>query len=162
LIASLSRSVAPRVLMTNTTSDLVIRNSTAFYDEFGLKPLGDNWLSFQNTAAQVADWLSIRSPAPYAVLDTDPVGRSPTDARTELAALAEYYLLADPKRTFINFFGGAAPQTSWVQHWVQAAAYNIGTPLSSWQVFASGRDPANKALLYEVYQRRYSNALVLY
>jgi hypothetical protein len=76
--------------------------------------------------------------------------------------LAEYYLLADPKTTFIDFFGGYEPGTSWTRHWVPAAAYDIGQPRGEWSLFATGRDPANRALTYRVYQRSYTNALVLY
>ena len=57
-------------------------------------------------AALVAARTALRQPAPYAVLDSLPTGGDPTDPRTELATLAEYYLLADPNNTFLDFFGG--------------------------------------------------------
>jgi hypothetical protein len=62
----------------------------------------------------------------------------------------------------LDFFGGYEPATSWTRHWVPAAAYDIGQPLGSWFVFASGRDPANWNLTYQVYSRQFTNALVLY
>jgi hypothetical protein len=96
------------------------------------------------------------------VLDSLPAGGSPTDPRTEMATLAEYYLLGDPNSTFLDFYGGSAPSTSWAQHWVAAAAYDVGQPVATWSVAASGADPANAALTYKVYQRQYTNALVLY
>jgi hypothetical protein len=58
--------------------------------------------------------------------------------------------------------GGYAPATSWSQHWSAAMAYNVGQPLSTWSVRATGLDPSNSALTYKVYQRTYSNALILY
>jgi hypothetical protein len=96
------------------------------------------------------------------VLDSQPTGGSPTDPRTQLATLASYYLLADPVTTFLDFYGGYAPATSWDQHWSPAAAYNVGQPQGPWSLFASGPDPANPSLTYQVLQRAYTNALVLY
>lgn len=41
--------------------------------------------------------------------------------------------------------------------------YDVGRPLAAAAtVFATGTDPANAALTYKVYGRRYANALVLY
>ena len=53
-------------------------------------------------------------------------------------------------------------QSSWTEHWCPASAFNIGQPTSTWSVFATGTDPSNSAATYNVYQRTYSNALVLY
>jgi hypothetical protein len=100
--------------------------------------------------------------APYAILDSLPAGGSPTDPRTQLATLAYYYLLADPANTFLDFYGGFEPASSWTRHWVPAVAYNIGQPLRPWSLFASGVDPENWNLSYHVYGRLFSNALVLY
>jgi hypothetical protein len=99
---------------------------------------------------------SLASPPPYLVLDSLPNGGSPTDARTQLATLAEYYLLADPNNTFLDFYGGFAPSTSW------AVTYDVGQPAGGWSLAASGADPSNSALTYHLYQRAYTNALVLY
>ncbi len=108
----------------------------------------------------VADRLNNGSP--YLVLDTYPGGGSPTDPRTEIAALAYYYLLADPTRTFVMFFGGSNPASSWTEHWVPAAAVNVGTPTDSMHQFASGSDPSNSGLSYQVFARDYTNGMVLY
>ena len=56
---------------------------------------------------------NVTQPAPFVVLDSHPGGGAPTDARTQLATLAYYYLLADPNTTFLDFFGGFSPGTSW-------------------------------------------------
>jgi hypothetical protein len=58
--------------------------------------------------------------------------------------------------------GGWEPASSWTQHWSPAMAYNVGTPQGDWSVRATGNDPAIAALPYKVYQRNYSNALILY
>src|SRR5205823_3820734 len=83
-------------------------------------------------------------------------------SRTQVATLAYYYLVADPDRTFLMFYGGDSPSTSWTQHWSPAAAVNVGTPTGAMKVFAAGADPANPALSYQVLARAYTNALVLY
>src|SRR5262249_7628758 len=87
---------------------------------------------------------------------------SVTDPRTQIATLANYYLIGDPVSTFLDFFGGYEPPTSWTRHWVQAAAFNVGQPKDTWSVFATGADPSNNALTYRLYQRHYTNALIVY
>jgi len=96
------------------------------------------------------------------VIDSHPAGGSQTDPRTLLATLASYYLLADPNTTFLDFFGGYDTTGPWSRHWSAAAAYDVGPPAGPWSLFATGADPANPALTYRVYQRRFGNALVLY
>jgi hypothetical protein len=91
-----------------------------------------------------------------------PTGGSPTDPRTQISTLAYYYLLQDPKYTFLNFFGGHEPSSSWTRHWSEAVKYNVGQPTAGWSLFASGGDPSNRARNYRIYQRSYTNALVLY
>jgi hypothetical protein len=167
LLNSVGRAIAPRWIIANTagggtSADTVIQHTQAYFDEFEIRPLAHTYLQFQDVAADVARRAALTSPAPYAILDSLPAGGSPTDPRTQLATLAYYYLLADPATTFLDFFGGTAPNTSWVNHWVAAAAYNIGAPTGTWSQFASGTDPLNPALTYRVYQRGFANALVLY
>jgi hypothetical protein len=60
------------------------------------------------------------------------------------------------------FNGGNEPATSWTRHWFGAIQYDVGRPQGDWSVFANGTDPANTALGYRVFQRSYTNALVLY
>jgi hypothetical protein len=167
LLSALARAIAPRWLLANTagggkTADSVVRQNTGYYEEFFLRPLAHTYAQFEDVAAQVARRQALQSPQPYAVLDSLPTGGSPTDARTQIATLAYYYLLADPQRTFLNFYGGHEPGTSWTRHWSPAAAYNIGPPQGGWSLFTTGADPSDPALTYRVYQRSYTNALVLY
>ncbi len=167
LLRAIGQAIAPRWIMANTAgggsaADAVVQNVAAYFEEFALRPLASTYQQFDNLASEVAERAAQTVPSPYAVLDSSPSGGSPTDPRTQLATLASYYLLADPNRTFIDFYGGYAPATPWDQHWVPAAGYNIGPPQDSWSLFASGADPENSSLSYQVYQRDYTNALVLY
>ena len=167
LLSAVTKAVAPKWLMVNSAGGGSQANpgvavTTAYYDEFGLRPLSGDWEVFENLAAQVAQWSSLENPAPYAILDSLPTGGSPTDPRTQIATLAEYYLLANPTRTFLDFYGGYAPATSWTQHWCQAVTYDVGTPTGSWSLLTSGADPSNPRYSYRIYQRTYTNALILY
>jgi hypothetical protein len=167
LVNAVAQAVAPAWLLANTaggdtTADPLVSHSTAYFEEFALRPLSASYLQFEGTAALIAHRTSLRSPPPYAVLDAVPTGGSATDPRTQLAALAEYYLLADPRRTFLDPFGGSAPASSWSQHFFGALTYDVGQPTGAWSVFASGADPNDLRLAYRVYGRQYANALVLY
>jgi hypothetical protein len=168
LLSAIGKAIAPKWILANTsagsttTADGVVSQNTGYFEEFALRPLSAGWAQFENLAGTVAHRAALKSPPPVAVLDSLPLGGSPTDPRTQIATLAEYYLLADPKTTFLDPFGGAAPGTTWAQHWFGALTYNVGQPKGEWSLFATGTDPANHALTYRVYQRSYSNALVLY
>ena len=167
MLNAISKAIAPRWILANTaggstTADGVVSQNTGYFEEFALRPLAQSYSQFEDLAALVAHRAGLRSPPPYAVLDSLPTGGSPTDGRTQLATLAEYYLLADPHTTFLDPYGGFEPGTSWTRHWIPAAAYDVGPPQGPWSLFATGSDPANHALTYRVYQRSYSNALVLY
>lgn len=167
MLATINKRIAPRWLAPNTSgggaeTDAVIRTTPMSIEEFAIRPLAHNWQQFDDLAALVSRRQSLVTPSPYLVLDSHPSGGSPTDPRTQISTLAYYYLLADPDSTFLMFFGGNEPSTSWTRHWVQAAAYDIGRPTAAWSQFATGADPINAALTYRIYQRSYANALVLY
>jgi hypothetical protein len=163
LLNQVAQAIGPtKWVMPNTYSDAIIQQTSGYFEELALKPLAHTYEQFESVAAKVATWSALRSPAPYGVLDVSSQNGSPTDARTQMAGLAYYYLLADPTRTFIDLFGGNEPGTSWTRHWVEALEFNVGLPSGTWSLFASGADPANAALTYRVYQRSYTNALVLY
>jgi hypothetical protein len=167
LLNAVARRIAPHWILVNTggggpRAEPVVQQTQAYYEESALRPLSDNWTRFEDLAAEFARRQALRTPASYAVLDSLPTGGSPTDPRTQLATLAEYYLLADPQTTFLDFYGGYSPASSWTQHWSAAVTYDVGRPVGSWSLFASGTDPGNPALTYHVYQRQYTNALVLF
>jgi hypothetical protein len=145
-----------------TNAAAIVQRIPAYIEEYAIRPMAQNLQQFEDLSSLIAGRQALRSPAPFAVLDSLPTGGSPTDPRTQLAALAYYYLLADPSSTFLDFFGGFEPASTWSRHWSAAAAFNVGLPSGGWSVFVTGADPANPALSYRVYQRRYANALVLY
>ena len=166
LMDAVSRAIAPKWVMANTaggatTADPIVANSAGAFEEALLRPMTANWSEVGDTAALVARRLSTPG-NPFLVIDSSAQGGSPLDARTQIATLAYYDLLADPTRTFLMFYGGDSPSTSWTQHWSPAVNVNVGQPTGAMQVFASGTDPSNSALTYKVFSRTYSNALVLY
>jgi hypothetical protein len=167
LVNSVAHAIAPDWLLANTagggsSADPLLSHATGYFEEFAIRPLGGSYHQFEDLAALVAERATLQTPAPYAVLDALPAGGSPTDPRTQLATLAEYYLLADPARTFLDPFGGDSPAGPWSQHFFGALTYDVGRPVGGWYVFAHGADPADAAKTYFVYARQYVNALVLF
>src|SRR5262249_43348151 len=153
MLAAVAHAIAPRWLIANTSgggtnADGVIRQNTAYFEEFGIRALAHNYQQFEDFAALIAHRQALKRTAPFAVLAALPTGGSPTDGGTQLASLAYYYMLADPKTTFLDFFGGYEPATSWSRHWSAAVTYNVGQPLGEWSLFATGQDPANRYLQY--------------
>ncbi len=167
LLAELDRAIAPRWVLANTAggfdhADPVIRNNPAYFEEFAIRPLRHNYLQFEDLAQLIAHRIQLTTPAPYAVIDSLPERGDPTDERTQLATLAYYYLLADPDSTFLMFYGGFEPSTTWRRHWTAAAAHDIGQPSGSWSRFADGADPSEARRKYRVYRRDYERAVILY
>jgi hypothetical protein len=167
MLAAISKAVAPRWVLGNTAgglthADAVIRQSPAYLEEFAIRPLAHNYLQFEELAETIDRRARLTSPAPYAVIDSLPARGDPSDARTQIATLAYYYLLADPEATFLMFYGGHEPATTWRRHWAPAAAYDVGQPKGHWSRLTEGDDPSNSAMKYRVYQREYERALVLY
>jgi len=165
LIAGVSRAIEPHWVLANTAGGAasgtpVSAGAAGSFEEFMLRPLQSNWSEVGDVANLVAERLNNGSH--YLVIDSFPGGGSPTDPRTQIATLAYYYLVANPERTFLMFFGGYNPSSSWTEHWTPAAAVNVGTPTGAMKTIATGVDPANAALRYQVFGREYTNALVLY
>jgi hypothetical protein len=165
LMAAVSRTIDPHWVLANTagggfTATPVSAGSAASFEEFLIRPLQANWSEVGDAVNLVNERLNNGSP--YLVIDSHPAGGSPTDARTQLATLAYYYLLGDAERTFLMFYGGNNPSSTWTQHWSPAAAVNIGTATADMRQLASGTDPANAALTYRVFARDYTNGLVVY
>ncbi len=167
LVGAVTQAISPDWVLDNTVgggtgSNPLLSHAAGYFEEFALRPLSGSYHQFEDLAALVAGRSSLQSPPPFAVLDSVPAGGSATDPRTQLATLAEYYLLADPARTFLDPFGGDAPASPWSQHFFGALTYNIGPPTSTWYLFAGGADPADATKTYYVYARQYAYALVLY
>jgi len=167
MLAIASQKIAPHWIMANvagggTQTNGVILATAAVYDESALRPLNENYAQFQDLATAINQWQVLRDPSAYMVIDSDPAGGSPTDPQTQIATLAAYEMIANPQTTYLDFYGGYDPSSSWAEHWSPAAAYNIGNPLGNCFVAQSGADPSKSALTYEVFERQYQNALVLY
>lgn len=174
LLGNLRQAVAPRWLMANTSgfyaeSNAVIPQVQGRMEEFLIRALAANYSQFEDVSSLIRQRQALTSPSQYVVLDTLPtsptagVGSSddPT-GRTQLATLAYYYMVANPQNTFLMMNGGYEPASSWSRHWAAAVAFDVGQPTGDWSVRATGADPSNTALTYKVYQRQYSNALILY
>ena len=167
MLHAISEAVAPKWLLANTAggqlrADPVVRQNPAHFEEYAIRPLAHHYGYFEDLAALVARCSALTKPAPYAVIDSHPQNGSVTDPRMQLATLAYYYLIADPDSTFLMFYGGFEPATTWKRHWLPAVAYDIGPPTAKWSLFAEGPDPAKPAFSYHLYQRPYERALVLY
>jgi hypothetical protein len=168
LVNALTKALAPRLVLVNTSNgtpgtNAIVGGASAYFEEFALRPMSGTFQQFEDLAnAVAARQNSHSSRPPFAILDSLPIGGSPTSPRTQLATLAEYYLLADPKYTFLDFFGGFEPSTQWSRHFSAAVNFDVGQPRGDWKLFASGHDPADRRQIYRVYARDYENALVLY
>ncbi len=167
LVASVWKAIAPKMVFTNTSggsadANAVTQSSTGVFEEFVLRPTDANWAAFNDVASLVKQRLGADSPSPYVILDSHPGSFATTDDRVRTGTLAYYYLLADPNRTMLMFFGGYAPSAPWSQIWIPAASVNVGQPNGAFTTFASGKDPENTTLDYRVYSRQYADALVLY
>jgi hypothetical protein len=167
LLYDIGRAIEPKWILANTAgggskANPTVQTVQGYFEEFAIRALAQNYVQFESLATTVATRSTLASPAPYAVLDSSPQGGAPTDPRTELATLAYYLLLANPNTTFLDYDGGFDPSGPWEQHWFPAMNANIGLPTGSWSLFASGADPSNASLTYHIYQRSFTNALVLY
>lgn len=167
MVENVTRRVAPKWTVSNTAgsfaeADGVTAASSAAFEEFLLRPNSVNWSGLENVAGLVARRLAADSPSPYLIMDSYPDGKPTTDARTRSGVLAYYYLLADPDKTFLMFFGGERPAAAWRDVFVPAATVNVGQPQGAMSVWATGTDPENAKLTYKVYGREYGNALVLF
>ena len=166
LMDAVSRAIAPRWVLANTaggstTADPIVAGSAGSFEEFLIRPMSANWSEVGDAVALVQRRLNTAG-NPYLVIDSSAQGGAAFDARTQVATLAYYYLLADANRTFLMFYGGDSPSSTWTQHWSPAAAVDVGQPAGAMKVFATGADPSNAALTYQVLARDYGKALVLY
>jgi hypothetical protein len=167
MLNGISKAIAPRWLLANTAggrlqADPVIRQNPFYFEEFAIRPMLHHYGYFEDLADTLARRAKLTSPPPLVVLDGHPQNGSPTDPRMQLSTLAYYYLLADPEWTFLMFYGGFEPASSWTRHWCPATAYDIGQPQGKWSLFAGGHDPSNRILTFKVYQRAFAKALVLH
>ncbi len=166
-IQQLNDALPKHLIVSNTIGsfepgDRIAAASSGVLEEFLLKPNDVNWSSFRDVASIVNSRLNSRDPSPFVILDSHPGSESVSSERTRMGTLAYYYLLADPNHTMLMFFGGHDPSAPWQDVFVPAATYDVGQPVGAYQLFASGVDPQNANLRYEVQGREYDNALVLF
>ena len=166
-VGALARALPGKWVVANTTGsnaegNAVAKQATAAFEEFVLRPNDHNWANFADIADLVQSRLSADRPSPDLILDTNAGSGSARTERTRMGALAYYYLLGDPDKTFLMFFGGSSPAAAWRDVFVPAATVDVGRPLGGYTTFATGADPQNAALTYKVFGRQYQNALVLY
>ncbi len=167
VLGAVNRAISPKWVLANTSgggsdADRVVRRVPGTVEEFALRPLAHTWAQFRDTATTVSRRLGLVGSNGYLVLDTLSTGGAPIDPRTRIAALAYYYLLADPNSTMLMTWGGEEPASAWSRHWFDAIKFNVGRPTAAWTEFTTGTDPANAALKYSVFGRTYEKALVLY
>jgi hypothetical protein len=167
LVLAVAKAVAPKLVFVNTVGGTTTGNqmaavATGSVEEFLLRPMEANWSAVLDAANLVRGRLAADTPSPYVVLDTHPAGGAVDDPRTQIGALAYYYLLADPDRTMVMFFGGYTPAAAWQHTWIGAVSADVGDPTGAMAVVASGADPQNAKLQYRVFGRTYENGMVLY
>ena len=167
LLGIFNRSIGSKWIVSNTAGggasvNSQISNNVTYLEEFAIRPLQANHVMFEDLAATVVNRRTLNGGKAYEILDSLTTRVALTDPRAMTTTLAMYYLLADPNLSFLMINGGAAPASSWTEHWTDAIKYNVGRPQGAFTQVASGQDPSNANLQYKVYQRRYDNALVLY
>ena len=167
MTAAITRRVAPKWTVSNTAGSVteatgITAASSAAFEEFLLRPNSVNWSGLESVADLVAQRLAAESPSPYLILDSSPNDKATTDPRTRSAVLSYYYLLADPQKTFLMFFGGDRPAAPWRDVFVPAATVDVGQPTGAMTTWATGTDPQNANLTYKIYGREYGKALVLF
>lgn len=167
MVSAVWRGIAPKMVVSNTAggwdaSDPVARASTGVLEEYLLRATDANWANVTDIAGLVRSRLESDSPPPYVILDTLPGTFATTDPRLRAATLAYYYLVADPDRTMLMFFGGNDPSAAWSTTWIPSATVDVGRPTGAMTTFATGADPENRSLTYKVFRRDYGKAVVLY
>lgn len=168
LVSTVKSAINNRTVIVNTSGGVTHPAAAGMtaaagiaFEEFLLRPTTVNWSGFLDVAAVLNRRLAA-SPDAKVILDSHPGNTSMLDANTRMGVLSYYYLLADPNRTYLMFFGGFSPASSWVNRWAPAAAVNVGAPLAGFGTFAEGNDPQNSNLQYRIYYRDYENAVVLF
>ncbi len=165
LIAAVRNGIGGKLLLANTSgarteANAVTQAAGIAFEEFAIRPTEANWSQVGDLANLIGQRLAAGNTS--VVIDSHPGSTAMIDPRTLMGVLSYYYLIGDPQKTFLMFYGGVAPAASWQQKWTPAAAVNVGKPTGAMATFASGADPQNAALQYRVLSREYADALVLF
>lgn len=167
LLEGVNKRIAPKWVLVNIAGggvavDALAKRGISYLEEFLIRPMSASYSQFEDVAGNLARRLSLSGGKIYAVLDSLAPNGTMTDPRVQIGTLAYYYLLAHPEQTMLMFNGGNEPNTTWSRHWSPAVEFDVGQPLANWSILAAGKDPANTAMTYKVYQRQYENALVIF
>ena len=167
LLAGINAKIAPKWVLANVAGGGVTVNALASVgvstlDEAVIRPMAASWSQFEDVASNLATRLSLSGGNAYEILDSLAPNGSMADPRVQIGTLAYYYLLANPTNTMLMFNGGNDPSSTWANHFSAAVGYNVGTPQGTWSVYDQGQDPADPSKTYKVYERNYSNAMILY
>ncbi len=165
LVAAVRNGIGGKLLLANTSGSRTEANAVTqaagiAFEEFAIRPTEANWSQVGDLADLIGQRLAAGNTS--VVIDSQPGSTAPTDPRTLMGVLSYYYLVGNPQKTYLMFYGGVAPAASWQQKWTPAAAVSVGKPFSTMNTFASGADPQNAALQYRVLAREYADALVLF
>jgi hypothetical protein len=167
VLGALNRALGPKWLLSNTAGgqksvEQQIREGVSYMEEFALRPMAAHHVQFDDLVTLSKFRRQMSGGKGFEILDSLSVGGDLMSDRMKLATLAYYYAVADPDISILMMNGGNEPASEWRRHWTDAITYDVGRPLGDSSVFAQGTDPANRSLIYKVFQRRYQNALVLY
>lgn len=140
----------------------------------------DTWTQFNVNANYIANQSTYYSPAPIQIIDTFSVywdnvlytsypagsgltyGNGNLSDRYRTLMLSYYYMIARPETYFGAFMDNNTISNLNPNRWFTSITTDIGQPVSSYQLFASGNDPSQPTKTYRIYSRQYTKALVLY
>jgi hypothetical protein len=171
LLASVAQAIAPKFLVANTaggreSANPIVAAGVHYFEEFLFRPLQHSWATFENEESVVAMRLAAAGLAkkrPIGILDSRADGAADlSDPRALTAALANFYVVADPSSQFFTFWGGQDPDGPWSRHWCAAAEFDVGAPLGARTEWAAGTDPEDPNHSYRVYRRDYEKAVVVH
>ncbi len=167
VVSAITRKLGGKIVLTNTSggnadATPVAAVSTGVFEEFVLRPTEANWSGFNDVASLVKSRLASDSPSPYVILDSHPGSFPVGTDRVKMGTLAYYYLVSDPDKTMLMFYGGFSPAAPWADTWIAAVATDLGKAKGAFTTLATGKDPQNAALDYKVYRREFDTGIALY
>jgi hypothetical protein len=166
-LGQINKALGPKWLLTNSAGggksvEPQIKYGVSYLEEFALRPMASNHVQFDDLSALLRSRRAQSAGRGYEILDSLARGADAADPRMMTSTLAMYYMVADPKVSFLMINGGNEPSSTWSRHWTEAIRFNVGQPTADFKLMAEGNDPSKTSLRYKVYSRTYQNALVLY
>ena len=119
-----------------------------------------SYMKFEEFASYYSQMESVTTPPAYVVLDSRDPDSSLSDPRFQIAALADYYLLAIPNRSFFQFDGDTTG--NWQNHFFPAITYDVGQPTEAPGPSSQRARSLELGCHIQGLSADYSNALVLY